>query len=201
MNVCLYLQVYRMCVLHPHPQVVAQLCSEHLFELSPAQRVFVPLVARVLMKGLDHKLHGVLQGGGVLWVGQRHSAERRGEDSRGEEETERGGWTDHVRSPDFSICSLKHGGQVCCKSIQVESLSPPSHSRTRSFSLCFHTYTQTEKWNIGCNIIAEIAISPSAICYGEQKCKLSSSKGGICQRWKPRRPLGSSWLEQLFTHQ
>lgn len=50
----------------PYPQVVAELCGKHLFELSPAQCIFVSLVSRVLMEGLDHELHGALQGGGVL---------------------------------------------------------------------------------------------------------------------------------------
>lgn len=50
----------------PYPQVVAELCGEHLLELGPAQCVFIPLVSRVLVEGLDHELHGALQGGGVL---------------------------------------------------------------------------------------------------------------------------------------
>lgn len=50
----------------PYPQVVAKLCRKHLFELSPAQCVFVPFVSRVLVEGLDHELHGIFQGGGVL---------------------------------------------------------------------------------------------------------------------------------------
>lgn len=60
----------------PHPQVGAELCGKHLFELSPAQCVFVPFVSRVLVEGLDHELHGVFKGGSVLWVGQRHAREK-----------------------------------------------------------------------------------------------------------------------------
>lgn len=52
--------------ISPYPQVAAELCGKHLFELSPAQCIFVTLVSRVLVEGLDHELHGVLQGGGVL---------------------------------------------------------------------------------------------------------------------------------------
>ena len=66
----------------PYPQVVAKLCGEHLLELGPAQCVFVTLVSRVLVEGLDHELHGVLQGGGVLWVGQRHSGKGQKEEMK-----------------------------------------------------------------------------------------------------------------------
>lgn len=61
----------------PYPQVVAKLWGQHLFELGPAQCVLVALVSRILMEGLDHELHGVLQGGGILWVGERHSGEEK----------------------------------------------------------------------------------------------------------------------------
>lgn len=58
----------------PYPEVLAQFGGEHLLELGIAQRVFVTLVAGILVEGLDHELHGVLQGGRVLGVGQRHAA-------------------------------------------------------------------------------------------------------------------------------
>lgn len=58
----------------PYPEVVAQLCREHLFQLCFAEGVLVALVARILVESLDHKLHGVLQGGGILGVEDAHSA-------------------------------------------------------------------------------------------------------------------------------
>lgn len=65
-----------MCLgMRSYAQVVAQLCGEQLFELGPAQRVLVPLVSGVLVEGLDHELHGVLQGGGILFFEVGHSVE------------------------------------------------------------------------------------------------------------------------------
>lgn len=49
-----------------YPQVGAKLRGEQLFEFGPAQRVFIPLISRVFVEGLDHQLHGILQGGGIL---------------------------------------------------------------------------------------------------------------------------------------
>lgn len=58
-----------------YPQIAAKLFGKHFFELTLAQCIFVPVISRVLMEGLDHELHGILQGGSILRVRQRHSVE------------------------------------------------------------------------------------------------------------------------------
>lgn len=61
-NLCMFL--WRNVL--SYPQVGTQLRGKQLFEFGPAQRVFIPLISRVFVEGLDHQLHSILQGGGIL---------------------------------------------------------------------------------------------------------------------------------------